>query len=174
MPAFRIAGFARDPSETSGRAEGVETTELGIPDTKMTFLAYLTLAVALLSLPGRETRGWLARATPQRELAVRLGALAAGIAGLLAGSILFEQGSGLALLVFASLAAGGTFFALGAILWRGRAALVLRAVGWSLGVAAAAVPSLLTLALPAAALLVVALGRAPEQTARSTAQPASS
>jgi hypothetical protein len=36
------------------------------------------------------------------------------------------------------------------------------------------VPSLLTLALPAAALLVVTLGSAPEPGARSTAQPARS
>jgi hypothetical protein len=148
--------------------------ELGIADTKMTFLAYLTLAVALLSLPGRETRGWLARATPHRELVARLGALAAGVAALLAGSILFEQASGLERLVFAALATGGAFFALGAFLWRGRPALVLRAIGWSLAVAAAAVPSLLTLALPAAALLVVALGRVPEANAPSTAQPARS
>jgi hypothetical protein len=31
MPAFRIAGFARDPSELTGRAEGVETTLYGRP-----------------------------------------------------------------------------------------------------------------------------------------------
>jgi hypothetical protein len=148
--------------------------ELGIPDTKMTFLAYLTLAVALLSLRGHETRSWLPHATPQRELAVRLGALAAGVAALLAGAILFEQSSAAARIVCAALALGGGVFALGAILWRGRTALLLRAVGWTLAVAAAAVPSLLTLALPAGALLVVALGRAPEARARSTAQPARS
>ena len=146
--------------------------ELGIPDTKMIFLAYLTLAVALLSLPGRETRGWLRRAAPQRELAVRLGALGAGVLAALAALVLLENEGGLELLLLASLAAGGGLFALGAILWRGRAALLLRALGWTVAVAALAVPSLFTLALPAAALLIVTLGHAPEHEARSTAQPA--
>ena len=69
--------------------------ELGIPDTKMAFLAYLTLAVALLSLLGRETRGWLPKAGPQRELAVRTGALAAGVVASVAGLMLVEQANGL-------------------------------------------------------------------------------
>jgi hypothetical protein len=148
--------------------------ELGIPDTKMIFLAYLTLFVALLSLLGRETRGWLATAAPQRELAVRLGALAAGVLAALAALVFVENEAGLELVLLASLAAGGGLFALGTILWRGRPALVLRALGWSLAVAALTVPSMFTLALPAAALLIVTLGRAPEQRAPSTAQPARS
>jgi hypothetical protein len=148
--------------------------ELGIPDTKMTFLAYLTLSVALLSLLGRETRGWLRSAGPQRELAVRMGALAAGAAAVLSALILLEQASGLELILLAVLAAGGGLFTLGVVLWRGVPALALRAVGWGLTVAALAVPSMLTLALPPAALLIVTLGRPPEHAARSTAQPARS
>jgi hypothetical protein len=148
--------------------------ELGIPDTKMTFLAYLTLSVALLSLLGRETRGWLRSAGPQRELAVRMGALAAGVAGVLASQILMEQASGLEVVLLVVLAGGGALFALGVVLWRGGAALVLRAIGWGLAVAALAVPSMLTLALPPVALLIVTLGRPPEHAARSTAQPARS
>jgi hypothetical protein len=146
--------------------------ELGIPDTKMVFLAYLTLAVALLSLLGRETRGWLPKAGPQRELAVRTGALAAGVVASVAGLMLVEQGNGLELALLVALVVGGALFALGAIMWRGLPALALRVVGWVLAVAALAVPSMLTLALPAAALLIVTLGRAPEHDARSTAQPA--
>jgi hypothetical protein len=148
--------------------------ELGIPDTKMIFLAYLTLSVALLSLLGRETRTWLRKAGPQRELGVRMGAFAAGILALLAGAFLAQDASGLELLVLAMVAAGGSLYALGVALWRGRGALLLRAIGWVLAVAALAVPSLLTLALPAAALLVVTLGSPPEHRAGSTAQPASS
>jgi hypothetical protein len=146
--------------------------ELGIPDTKMIFLAYLTLVVALLSLPGRETRGWLRRAAPQRELAVRMVALAAGILAVLAALALVGNETGLELALLASLAAGGGLFALGAILWRGRAALLLRMLGWGVAVTALVVPSLFTLALPAAALLIVTLGHAPEHEPRSTAQPA--
>jgi hypothetical protein len=137
----------------------------------MTFLAYLTLSVALLSLLGRETRGWLRRAGPQRELAVRMGALAAGVAAVLAALIFVEQASGLEFVVLALLGAGGVLFAAGVVVWRGSAALVLRAVGWGLAVAALAVPSMLTLALPPVALLIVTLGRPPEHPARSTAQP---
>jgi hypothetical protein len=140
----------------------------------MTFLAYLTLSVALLSLLGRETRGWLRSAGPQRELAVRMGALAAAVAAVLAVAILLEQASGLELVVLAMLGAGGLLFAAGVIVWRGSAALALRALGWGLAVAALAVPSMLTLALPPVALLVVTLGRPPEQPAHSTAQPAGS
>ena len=146
--------------------------ELGIPDTKMAFLAYLTLSVALLSLLGRETRGWLRRAEPQRELAVRMGALAAGVVAAVAALVLLEGETGLELVLLGSLAAGGSVYALGAVLWRGRVAHVLRALGWGLAVVALAVPSMLTLALPAAALLVVTLGPAPEHRAPSTAQPA--
>jgi hypothetical protein len=145
--------------------------ELGIPDTKMTFLAYLTLSVALLSLLGRETRGWLRSAGPQRELGVRMGALAAGVAAVLAAFVFVEQASGLELVVLALLGAGGAVFTAGAIVWRGTAALVLRALGWGLAVAALAVPSMLTLALPPVALLIVTLGRPPDHPARSTAQP---
>jgi hypothetical protein len=148
--------------------------EIGIPDTKMAFLAYLTLSVALLSLLGRETRGWLRKADPQRELGVRMGALGAGILAVLGAAFLAQDSSPLELLVLASVVAGGSLFALGVLLWRGRGALLLRALGWALAVAALAVPSLLTLALPAAALLVVTLGSPPEHRAGSTAQPASS
>jgi hypothetical protein len=147
--------------------------ELAIPDTKMAFLAYLTLSVALLSLLGRETRSWLRRADPQRELAVRMGAFGAGILAVAAAAFLAQGASLLELAVLATLAAGGCLFVLGVVLWRGRGALILRAIGWALAVAALAVPSLLTLALPAAALLVVTLGSPPEHRARSTAQPAS-
>jgi hypothetical protein len=146
--------------------------ELGIPDTKMVFLAYLTLSVALLSLLGRETRGWLRSAGPQRELAVRMGALGAGVVATLAAVVLLEGESGLELALLASLGIGGGLYVVGVILWRGAAALVLRALGWALAVAALAVPSMLTLALPAAALLIVTLGQAPEHRAPSTAQPA--
>jgi hypothetical protein len=146
--------------------------ELGIPDTKMVFLAYLTLSVALLSLLGRETRGWLRSADPQRELAVRMGALAAGVVATLGAVVLLEGESGLELGLLASLGIGGGLYVLGVILWRGTPAIVLRALGWALAVAALAAPSMLTLALPAAALLIVTLGPAPEHRAPSTAQPA--
>jgi hypothetical protein len=148
--------------------------ELGIPDTKMVFLAYLTLSVALLSLLGRETRTWLRKADPQRELGVRIGALAIGLAGVVAAVVLLEGESGREFRLLASLAAGSSFFVLGVMLWRGRAALMLRALGWGLAVGALAVPSILTLALPPVALLIVTLGRAPEHTGSSTAQPARS
>jgi hypothetical protein len=148
--------------------------ELGIPDTKMVFLAYLTLSVALLSLLGRETRTWLRKAEPQRELAVRIGALAIGFAGVVAAVVLLEGESGRELRLLASLAVGSSVFVLGVILWRGRAALMLRALGWVLAVGALAVPSILTLALPPVALLIVTLGRAPEHAGSSTAQPAPS
>lgn len=148
--------------------------ELGIPDTKMAFLAYLTLSVALLSLLGHETRGWLRRAGPQRELGVRMGAFGAGMLAVLAAVFLAQDASLREGVVLASVAAGGCLFVLGVVLWRGRGALLLRALGWALAVAALAVPSLLTLALPAAALLVVTLGSPPEHRAGSTAQPASS
>jgi hypothetical protein len=101
-----------------------------------------------------------------------MGALAAGILAVLAALVLIENETGFELALLASLAAGGGLFALGAILWRGRAALLLRMLGWGVAVAALAVPSLFTLALPAAALLIVTLGHAPEHEARSTAQPA--
>jgi hypothetical protein len=146
--------------------------ELGIPDTKMAFLAYLTLSVALLSLLGRETRGWLRKAEPQRELAVRVGALAAGLVAALAALVLIESETGLELVLLVLLAAGGGLYAAGAVLWRGRAAHALRGLGWALAVAALVVPSMFTLALPAAALLIVTLGPAPEHGAPSTAQPA--
>jgi hypothetical protein len=148
--------------------------ELGIADTKMTFLAYLTLSVALLSLLGHETRSWLRRAGPQRELAVRMGALAAGVFSVVSAVLLVEGESGVELALLALLAVGGGVFLLGVILWRGGTALALRAIGWALAVTALAAPSLLTLALPAAALLIVTLGPAPEQPPRSTAQPARS
>ena len=146
--------------------------ELGVPDTKMVFLAYLTLSVALLSLLGRETRGWLRKASSQREMAVRMATLGVGATGMVAALALFEGESGLERMLLASLFVGGGLFALGAILWRGRAAQLLRALGWMLGVAALVVPSILTLALPAAALLIVTLGPAPEPRAGSTAAPA--
>jgi hypothetical protein len=145
--------------------------ELGIPDTKMVFLAYLTISVALLSLLGRETRGWLRRADPQRELGVRMGALAAGVVGALAAVVLLEGESGLELLLLTSLVSGGALYVLGVILWRGRLALMLRVLGWALAVAALAAPSMLTLALPAAALLIVTLGSPPEHRPRSTVEP---
>jgi hypothetical protein len=145
--------------------------ELGIPDTKMVFLAYLTISVALLSLLGRETRGWLRRADPQRELGVRMGALAAGVVGALAAVVLLEGESGLELLLLTSLGSGGALYVLGVILWRGRLALMLRVLGWALAVAALAAPSMLTLALPAAALLIVTLGSPPEHSPRSTVEP---
>jgi hypothetical protein len=140
----------------------------------MTFLAYLTLSVALLSLLGRETRGWLRKTGPQRELAVRMGALAAGLVAVLPALILLDEDSRFEFVLLASLAVGGGLFALGAIMWRGRFALMLRALGWALAIAALAVPSTLTLALPLAALLIVTLGEPPERRAGSTAQPASS
>jgi hypothetical protein len=146
--------------------------ELGIPDTKMVFLAYLTLSVALFSLLGRETRTWLRKADPQRELAVRTGAFCAGIAAVVAPAFLAQSASRLELVLLVSIAAGGCLFALGAVLWRGRGPLILRVLGWMLAVSALVVPSLLTLALPAAALLIVTLGSPPEQSAGSTAQPA--
>lgn len=146
--------------------------ELGIPDTKMTFLAFLTIAVALLSLLGRETRTWLRKANSRQELAARLGGLAAGTTGSLAALVLLEGERGVELLLLASLAAGGAIYVLGVMLWRGRAALALRAVGWSLAVAALAVPSILSLALPATALLIVTLGPAPEHEPGSRPQPA--
>jgi hypothetical protein len=148
--------------------------ELGIPDTKMTFLAYLTLSVALLSLLGRETRSWLRKADAPRELGVRMGAFVAGILAVVAAAFLAQDASPLELVVLVSVAAGGCVFVLGVVLWRGRGALLLRALGWGLAVAALAVPSLLTLALPAAALLVVTLGHPPEHRTRSTAQPVGS
>jgi hypothetical protein len=148
--------------------------ELGIPDTKMVFLAYLTLSVALLSLLGRETRTWLRKTEPQRELGVRMGALAVGVAGVLAALVLLEGESGRELRLLAFLAVGSGAFVLGVLLWRGRVALMLRALGWALAVAALAVPSILTLALPPVALLIVTLGRAPEPSGSSTAQPARS
>jgi hypothetical protein len=148
--------------------------ELGIPDTKMVFLAYLTLSVALLSLLGRETRTWLRKADPQRELAVRMGAFGAGILAVVAAAFLAQDASLLEVVVLAAAAAGGSLFVLGVVLWRGRGALLLRALGWALAVAALAVPSMLTLALPAAALLVVTLGHPPEHRTPSTAQPARS
>jgi hypothetical protein len=140
----------------------------------MTFLAYLTVSVALLSLLGRETRAWLRSAGPQRELGVRMGALAAGIAAVLAALVFFEQASAPERVVLALLAAGGGLFAAGVVVWRGTVALTLRAFGWGLAVAALAVPSMLTLALPPVALLIVTLGRPPEHATRSTAQPARS
>jgi hypothetical protein len=148
--------------------------ELGIPDTKMIFLAYLTLSVALLSLLGRETRSWLRKADAPRELGVRMGAFVAGILAVVAAAFLAQDASPLELVVLVSVAAGGCVFVLGVVLWRGRGALLLRALGWGLAVAALAVPSLLTLALPAAALLVVTLGHPPEHRTRSTAQPVGS
>jgi hypothetical protein len=148
--------------------------ELGIPDTKMVFLAYLTLSVALLSLLGRETRTWLRKADPQRELAVRMGAFGAGILAVVAAAFLAQDASLLEVVVLAAAAAGGSLFVLGVVLWRGRGALLLRALGWALAVAALAVPNMLTLALPAAALLVVTLGHPPEHRTPSTAQPARS
>jgi hypothetical protein len=148
--------------------------ELGIPDTKMAFLAYLTLSVALLSLLGRETRSWLRKADPQREQAVRMGAFGAGLLAVVAAAFLAQDARGLEVVVLATAAAGGSLFVLGVALWRGRGAQLLRALGWALAVAALAVPSLLTLALPAAALLVVTLGSPPEHGPGSTAQPASS
>jgi hypothetical protein len=146
--------------------------ELAIPDTKMVFLAYLTLSVALLSLLGRETRSWLRKVDPQRELAVRVGALGAAILAVVAGVFLAQDASSRELVVLVSVAAGGCLYGFGVVRWRGRAALALRVLGWALAVAGLAVPSLLTLALPAAALLVVTLGSPPEQRPRSTAQPA--
>ena len=146
--------------------------ELGIPDTKMVFLAYLTLSVALLSLLGRETRTWLRKADPQRELGVRMGAFVAGMLAVVAGAYLAPDASLRELVVLISVAAGGCLFAFGVVLWRGRGARLLRALGWALAVAGLAVPSLLTLALPAAALLVVTLGHPPEHRPRSSAQPA--
>jgi hypothetical protein len=140
----------------------------------MVFLAYLTLSVALLSLFGRETRSWLRKAETQRELAVRVVALVAGVAGVLTGVVLLEGESGRELRLLALLAGGSSIFVLGVILWRGRAALMLRTLGWVLAVGALVVPSILTLALPPVALLIVTLGRAPEHTGRSTAQPARS
>jgi hypothetical protein len=148
--------------------------ELGIPDTKMVFLAYLTLSVALLSLLGRETRTWLRKADTQRELAVRMGAFGAGILTVVAAAFLAQDASLLEVVVLAAAAAGGSLYVLGVVLWRGRGALLLRALGWALAVAALAVPSMLTLALPAAALLVVTLGHPPEHRTPSTAQPARS
>jgi hypothetical protein len=146
--------------------------ELGIPDTKMVFLAYLTVSVALLSLVGRETRSWLRKVGPQRELAVRTAAFGAGTLAVLAAAFLAPDSGSHELAVLALVATGGGLYALGAALWRGRGALLLRTLGWALAVAALAVPSLLTLALPAAALLVVTLGSPPEQPTRPTAQPA--
>jgi hypothetical protein len=146
--------------------------ELGIPDTKMAFLAYLTLSVALLSLLGRETRTWLGKADAQRELAVRICALTAAIVAVVAAAFLAQNASSRELVVLVAVAVGGCLYGFGVVLWRGRGALLLRAVGWALAVAALAVPSLLTLALPAAALLVVTLGSPSEQRPRSTAQPA--
>jgi MFS family permease len=148
--------------------------ELGIPDTKMVFLAYLTLAVALLSLLGRETRTWLRRVDGQRELAVRMAGFAAAVLGVIAAAYLAQDASRRELVPLVGLAAGGCLYALGVLLWRGRGALLLRAAGWGLAVMALAVPSLLTLALPAAALLVVTLGSPPEHRTPSTAQPARS
>jgi hypothetical protein len=145
--------------------------ELGIPDTKMAFLAYLTLSVALLSLLGRETRGWLGKTDAPKELAVRMGALVAGVAGALAALVLLQGESGLELVLLSALAVGCGLFTLGVSLWRGRLALALRALGWVVAVAALVVPSILTLALPAAALLIVTLGTPPEYGAHSTAQP---
>jgi hypothetical protein len=140
----------------------------------MVFLAYLTLAVALLSLLGRETRTWLRRAGTQREFAVRMAAFGAGILAVVAAAILAQDASRNELVLLVAVAAGGCLYVLGVLLWRGRGALLLRAVGWGLAVAALAVPSLLTLALPAAALLVVTLGSPPEHRRPTTAQPASS
>ena len=61
-------------------------------------------------------------------------------------------------------AVGGALYTLGVAVWRGRAALALRILGWAGMVLALLAPSILTLALPVVALLSITLRAAGGET----------
>ncbi len=125
----------------------------------MFLLGYVSLIVAVYWLI-RDEREWLARASTARQLALRVSATAITLAFAVAGVALLPgqhdpllPGMVLAL----SLIAGGVLYCSGIGLWRGLVAYKLRVAGWVLLVLALVVPSTLTLALPIAAILVLAL-----------------
>jgi hypothetical protein len=65
--------------------------------------------------------------------------------------------------IAAALTIGSVLYATGLLTWRGGPALALRVLGWLLMVAALAIPSTLTLALPVVAPLALTLAHVPER-----------
>jgi hypothetical protein len=121
----------------------------------MLFLAYLlfiTIAsAALLANAG----GWgRFRAAVLRAFTGGLAASAGGVA-----LALLTAGDGdhttPAIVLLTTTVAGSLFYLSGLVLWRGKAAFVLRLFGWLLLVVPALVPSTLSLSLPILAILAV-------------------
>jgi hypothetical protein len=97
----------------------------------------------------------------------RMAAAGMGAALALLGLILISRGHAetLGKVVLAALVFGAVIYVLGVLSWNGAISYRLRWTGWVAMTLALLVPSTLSLALPAIALLALALRRAPVATA---------
>jgi hypothetical protein len=133
-------------------------------------LVYAFLAGVIAWAFGRRGGPWILRLSEPGQQRVRLaaGMLATAVAALGVAVLGLQLGADdhahvLGWTIGATLSLGGVGYAAGLLAWRGGQALGLRILGWVLMVTALVVPSTLTLGLPLAALLALALAPIPEQ-----------
>jgi hypothetical protein len=139
-------------------------------------VAYALLAGMLAWVLGRRSGPWILRLREPDQQRVRLAAglldTALGAAGLaVLGLQLGDHGHMLGWAIGAAMSLGGVLYAAGLVVWRGGRALGLRVCGWVLMVAAALIPSSLTVGAALLALLALTLAPIPEQVAQG--RPAS-
>jgi hypothetical protein len=132
-------------------------------------VAYAVLAGVLVWSLGRRRGPWILELREPARQRVRLaaavldtGAAALGIA--VGGLQLADDGQPhlLGWTIAVALTLGSILYATGLLTWRGGQALGLRTLGWLLMVAALAIPSTLTLALPLVAPLALTLAHVRE------------
>lgn len=126
--------------------------------------AFLVLLLALAWLARQVRDPWLPRLGERRRQSVRtvlviptvlLVVLSFAIVGL---QLRWDASpSAVSWLIAATALTGSVLYGFGLLVWEGRHAFLARAVGWALLVAALAIPSTVTLALPLVAVLVPTL-----------------
>lgn len=130
-------------------------------------------AVVIVILATTALPRWVRAGGPRRVALVRIlaGVVAAAYAVVVLGVVASagDEGSAVASAIAAITVTGAVLYGAGLLWWSGSAAWLLRLGGWALMIAAAAVPSHLTLLLPLIAALAVTLyppGRSPEGSRR--------
>ena len=135
----------------------------------MPLVGYAFLAGAIVWMLRRPTATWILRLRgPDQErvrivaavLVAALGAIGVAVLGVQLG----EEGEPevLGWAISGAVILGAVLYVAGLLAWRGGRAVGLRRIGWLLMVAAFAIPSTITLALPLAALLAPTLTAIPE------------
>jgi hypothetical protein len=127
----------------------------------MILLAYVCLLVVGAFL----IRGGSFHLSRRSEFLARLLGMigATATASVAVALIATNHQTNLGLVAVLMLLSGSVLYLCGLVLWGERAGFALRLLGWLLTVSALAIPSTLTLLLPLAALLALALRTAPER-----------